>query len=301
MSRGSDIRRGEPDEFVRAGLVASPRSIRQLRGRHLLLLPALVYLLVLYLLPVARLLSESVWDEGRPSLRPLAELVAHPEFLNVFRSTFEIALGVTLIAVILGYPVAYYLTRLSGRLFAVAILCIMFPLLTSVLVRTFAWIALLGRMGLINELLSRVGVIHTPLSLLFNRTGVYIGLVHVLLPFAILPIYGVMTNIDRNVLKAATSLGAPPARVFLQVYLPLSFPGVAAGGLLVFIMAVSSYITPAVLGGTQDMMIANLIGEQIESALNWKMGGALSLILLALSVPALVAYLRFGGERSYRA
>jgi len=263
-------------------------------ARRLLLIPALAYLLVVYALPVAHLLALSVWSAG-PTVRPFAEIAGRPDFLRILATTLEIAMVMTVIAVILGYPVAYYLTQLSGRQLAVAMIFVLFPLLTSVLVRTFAWIALLGRVGVFNEMLMHIGVIAAPLPLLFNRTGVYIGLVHVQMPLAILAIYGVMRGIDRGLLRAAEALGASPIRVFWRVFLPLSLPGVSAGALLVFVGGVGAYATPLLLGGLRDMMLANAIGDQIENTLNWPLGAALSVVLLAMTVALLTVYFRLIG------
>src|SRR5262249_15215487 len=150
-------------------------------------------------------------------------------------------------------PVAYYMTRLKGRVLATAMMLVLLPFWTSILVRTFAWIAILGRVGVINQVLMRAHLIQQPLALIFNRVGLYIGLTHVLLPFAVLPLYGVMRGIDERLLRAAESLGASPLRAFWRVFLPLSLPGITSGSLLVFIAAAGAYITPALLGGAEDI------------------------------------------------
>jgi ABC-type spermidine/putrescine transport system permease subunit I len=268
-------------------------------GRRWLLLPVLAYLTLFYILPVARLLALSVWADG-PDVRPFTEIVQHPEYLIVLWTTLQIAVGVTVVALLLGYPVAYYLTRLEGRGLAIAMFFVLLPFWTSVLVRTFAWIALLGRVGVINQVLLRLNVIETPLALIFNRTGVYIGLVHVLMPFAILPVYSVMRGIDGRLVLAAESLGASPPQAFWRVFFPLSLPGVTSGGLLVFIAAAGAYITPALLGGLQDIMIAQLIGDQIDKTLNWPLGAALSVLLLTATVLMFVIYFRLvGGDKMW--
>jgi putative spermidine/putrescine transport system permease protein len=264
-------------------------------GRRWLLAPVFGYLLVFYLLPVARLLALSVWSSDGLTLRVFAEIFRRPEYLVILARTVEIAIITTLCALALAYPVAYYLSRLAGRALVVAIILVLLPFWTSILVRTFAWMALLGRVGFVNQLLIRLGLVEQPLALLFNRTGVYVGLVHVLLPFAILPIYSVMRGIDRRLLLAAESLGASPTKAFWRVFFPLSLPGVTSGALLVFIAAVGAFVTPALLGGVEDIMIAQLIAEQIERALDWPLGAALSVLLLIVTMVSLVGYFRLVG------
>jgi ABC-type spermidine/putrescine transport system permease subunit I len=238
------------------------------------------FLVLVYVLPIGRLLLTSVWQGGGLTLAPYRTMLASPAFLRTVATTAELAVMVTLITGVLGYLVAFYLAQSSARVRAVGLLITVFPLLTSVLVRTFAWTTILGRTGLVNVLLLRIGIIEEPLALIFNRTGIYIGLVHVLLPLCVLPIYTTMLRIDGNLLRAGESLGASPVRVFATVYLPLTLPGVAAGGLLVFIAAAGSYITPLLLGSERDTMIAGLIGEQIDRSLNWSVGAAMSVVLL---------------------
>ncbi len=157
---------------------------------------------------------------------------------------------------------------------------------------------MLGREGLINLMLMATGLITQPLHLLFNRIGVQIGLVHVLLPMAVLPIYSAIKEIDPRLLRAAASLGASPLVTFVTVYLPLSLPGVMAGGLLAFIAAAGSYITPIILGGDHDLMLAGLIGQQIEEALDWRMAAALSVLMLGVSTLLLALYFRVAGPRT---
>jgi ABC-type spermidine/putrescine transport system permease subunit I len=254
-----------------------------------LLLPAILFFALFYLLPVGRLLTLSVWANG-PTLAPFAEIFHRPEFVIILYNTLHVAIGATLLALLLGYPVAYYLSRSSGSVAALGMLFVAFPLLTSVLVRSYAWTALLGRTGMLNVALMHVGLIRAPLPLIFNRLGVYIGTVHAFLPLGIIPLYTAMRRIDRNLLKAAESLGASRLQTFLKIYFPLTLPGIAAGGLMVFIASASTFVTPVLLGGPKDLMIANLIGDQIEQTLNWPLGAALSVILLLVSVAGVTLY-----------
>jgi putative spermidine/putrescine transport system permease protein len=153
--------------------------------------------------------------------------------------------------VVLGYPVAFVLATAGRRVGAVVLACVLLPLWTNVLVRTYGWMVLLGRRGIVNEGLAALGVVDVPIPFLYNRLGVLIGMVHVLLPFMVLPMYGVMRGIDVELVKAAQNLGANVRQAFLRIYLPLSLPGVLAGSLLVFLMAIGFFVTPALLGGAR--------------------------------------------------
>jgi ABC-type spermidine/putrescine transport system permease subunit I len=171
---------------------------------------------------------------------------------------------------------------------------VLVPFWTSILVRTYAWMVLLGRQGIINELLQSLGIIDQPLRLLNTRFAVYVSMVHILLPFMILPLYSVMRGIDRSVLRAAEGLGARPSAVFRQVMLPLSLPGVAAGCLLVFILSLGFYITPALVGGPKDLMISVLIAQQVD-LFNWAFASALAAVLLVGALLIFVIFNRILG------
>jgi putative spermidine/putrescine transport system permease protein len=211
---------------------------------------------------------------------------------SLFRTTFEIALFTTLGCAILGYPVAYLLANVSARWRTILIAFVIVPFWTSILVRTFAWQVILGNAGLVNFLLITIGATDKPLPMVFNRFGVYVGMIQVLIPFLILPAFAVMRGIPEHPLKAAASLGASPFWVFLRVYLPLSAPGVWAGSLIVFIQSLGFFVTPALLGGGADRMVSNIIAEQFETASDWALGSALAFVLLAPTVVLYVVYLR---------
>ena len=260
----------------------------------LLLLPALAWLTLLFLVPIARLFYLSFFGPGF-TLRNYAKLITEPSYLKILLNTFEISLTVTVLALLLGYPVAFLLATARPRAAALMLACIMLPLWTSVLVRTYAWMVLLGRRGVVNEALTVLDLLHDPLPLLYNRTGVTIGMVHVLLPFMILPLYSVMKGIDVELLKAAQNLGANARQSFLRVYLPLSLPGIGAGCLLVFVTALGFFITPALLGGRGDMMISMLIETQVRELLNWEFASALAVTLLAFTAAILAIYQRWLG------
>lgn len=201
-------------------------------------------------------------------------------FTNIYVRTFQISAIVALLCAALGYPVAYLLASLPDRKANPLLVLVLLPFWTSALVRTAAWAVLLQTNGLVNNALQTIGVIDAPLQLIYNRLGVYIAMTHVLLPFFILPLYGVMKGIAPNEMRAASSLGARPLRAFLSVYLPQTLPGVAAGTIIVFTLALGYYVTPALVGGGADQMISASIAFYTNQSLNWGMAAALSLFLL---------------------
>lgn len=245
--------------------------------------PAVLFLIVFFLFPVVRLLSLST-DGG--SFSPYAELVRDDFYAFVMGETFRISALVTLLAVLLGYPLAYAMSNTSRLWSTIILICVLLPFWTSMLVRTYAWMVLLGRDGIINNLLLATGLIDQPLRLLHNETAVIIGMTHVLMPFFVFPVFAVMCRIDKNLLLAAEGLGASAWATFRDVYLPLTLPGVAAGVSLVFILAIGFFITPALLGGGRVMMAAILIEQEVRQFLNWDLGAALSVVLLLTTLTA---------------
>lgn len=257
--------------------------------------PAVLLLLALFAVPLLRLLALSV--EGG-SLVAYQRALTNELYLRVIFETFKIAAVVTLLTLALGYPVAYVMAT-SGRAWQlVGIALVLLPFWTSILVRTYAWMVMLGRNGVVNRTLIGWGVIDSPLPLLNNLAGVLIGMVHVLLPYMILPVFNAVKKVDPNLVLAAERLGAPRWRAFLRVTLPLTMNGVAAGVTLVFTLSLGFFITPALLGGGRVVMIANLIEEQVRELLNWAFAGALSAILLALTLAAFWGMSRIARTRS---
>jgi putative spermidine/putrescine transport system permease protein len=243
-------------------------------------LPAAFFLAVVFAYPVVAMLIKSV-TEPAVGLQNFVKLVESPVYLRALGNTIMISGSVTLICVLLGYPMAYAMAHAEPRLRRFLIFVVLVPFWSSILVRTFAWMVLLQKRGLINSVLLEWGIISEPLTLIYNRVGVLVGMVHILLPFMILPLYAVLTRVDGSYTTAAASLGAPPVRNFLRIYLPLSLPGVASGSVLVFVMGLGYYITPALLGGPQDLMIAQLIEMQVADFGNWGLAGALAVVLLS--------------------
>ena len=250
------------------------------------LVPVLLFLGIFVVFPVADLLSVSFTDSsGRPSLETFRIFLQRPVYMKVLRTTFVISAWTTLICLLLAYPVAYYLASSSERARNNLLLIVLMPFWTGFLVRTFAWMILLAKSGPLVRLAEWIGV--SDLELAYNLTGVLIGMSHALLPLAVLNMLPVMQGIDRRLMPAASVLGARPSEAFWRIYFPLSLPGVAASGLLVFITALGFFITPTILGGPQETMIAQVIIVQIQELLNWRFAGVLSFVLL---LSALVVY-----------
>ncbi|MGM0701368.1 MAG: ABC transporter permease [Pseudomonadota bacterium] len=210
----------------------------------------------------------------------------------VFQRTMVIAGGVTLICLALGFPLAYLLATLPAKTSNLLMIFVLLPFWTSLLVRTAAWIILLQSNGLANQTLMTLGLVDSPLQLVFNRTGVFFAMVHILLPFMVLPLYSVMKGISPSYQRAAVSLGAHPFAAFWQVYVPQTVSGVAAGTILVFIMALGYYITPALVGGPADQMVSYYVAYYTNTTNNWGMAAALGSILLAVTLLLYLVYHR---------
>ena len=213
-------------------------------------------------------------------------------FGRILLRTFEISLAVTLWCLLLAYPLAYWLTTLSARQANVLMILVLVPFWTSILVRVAAWIVLLQSEGLVNHALQNLHLINQPLALLFNRTGVVIAMVHILLPFMILPLYSVMQGVPPTYLRAAVSLGSPPLAAFFRVYVPQTYAGIGAGALLVFILSIGYYVTPALLGGPDDQMLSYYIAQYTNVTVNWGMACALGALLLGATLVLYAIYRR---------
>jgi len=257
-----------------------------------MLLPAGIFLLVLFAYPLADVLRRGVYQNGF-TLEFFRRIVGDPVYWAVFQNTIEIAGLVTLACLLVGYPLAYFMNGRSAHVRSVLLMFILFPLFTSVVVRAFAWMALLGRNGVVNQYLVWLKMTETPLRLLYTKHAVVVGITYVLLPIMVLTLFSTMRGIDSNLIRAAHSLGAGRAYTFTRIFLPLSLSGVAAGILLVFIMALGYFITPALMGGPSDVMIAMLIQRQIEVTNDWPFASALAIALLALTTAGFILCNRF--------
>lgn len=257
------------------------RRLPQLTVGLILLAPTLVLLLGLYIYPLIVVLSRSLTDPrvGFDNYTALWQSVA---FRNILTNTFEIALWTTAICLLMGYPLAYRIATLPPLWSRVLLGLVLLPFFTAILARLYSWSIILGDEGVVNTYLQQWGIIHQPLPLLFDRTGVVIGTVHYMLPYMILVLYSTMLNIDDSLLQAARSLGASRLYTFRRVFLPLTLPGVYAGSLLVFIISLGFFLTPAILGGGHDVTIATFVKEEI-GVLAWGAAAAMCVVLLAVT------------------
>ncbi len=271
---------------------ATTLKSRENWGTLFLILPALVFIASWFLIPLGQLFALSLSSEAGP-LASYAELIGSSVFRRVFVNTMVLACIVTIICVVLAYPTAYLLTKLRGFWFSVALYCVLVPFWISVLVRTFSWMLLLERNGPINSFLMYSGITASPINMLFNNFSVYLGMVHVLLPYAIFPMYSSMLRVDNRLLQASEGLGARGTTTFLRVYLPLTMPGVLAGGAFVLLLALGFYITPTLLGGLQNLTAAMLIDNFVNERLVWPLAAAASFILLGLVLGILALASKF--------
>jgi ABC-type spermidine/putrescine transport system permease subunit I len=261
----------------------------------MMVLPALLFLILLMVYPVAEFLGLSFIRKGDFSLYNYERLFSRDIYWRVLSITLQCAGWTTLLAVLFGYPVAYLIATSKNRTRTRLMFWLMLPFWTSFLVRTFAWIVLLGRNGLFNQWLQAVGLTDAPAELLYNFSSVMIGMLHALMPLCVITMLSVLDNIDGNLSKASMTLGAPPGSTFWRIYFPLSMPGVAAGGLLVFITSLGFFITPALLGSPRDIMLPQLIIQQVQELLNWEFAGALSVLLLVAVLVVFLVYDRVFG------
>lgn len=266
------------------GRTISPETRRKVRA-FLMTVPALGVLALVLLAPLGLVVARSL-TQPHPGLENYQWFFTTPVNLTVLARTFKVAFWVTVLCVVVAYPYAFAMSVAGRRLRLVLILCVLVPFWVSGVVRTFAWVILLQDSGLINKALLAMGF--EKIRLIRTQTGVTIGMVQILLPFMIMPLYSVMRGIDLRLLLAARSLGARPVASFFQIYLPLSLPGVFAGATIVFILALGFYITPLLLGGASSTLLSTLIQQQVLSLLNWGHGGAMGVVLLVATFAVLL-------------
>ena len=242
-----------------------------------LALPAVIALLVLFIAPMAYMLYETLREKGTADF----VLFFSDEFYRgILWTTIRASLIVTFITFLLGYPTAYFMARTRSKWKNVLMIVVLFPFLVSAVVRSYGWTVILGKNGLLNQFLQGVHLTSEPLSILYTEKAVIIGMVHLLLPYMILSVAGVVQNIDRNIEFSAYSLGANPIQTFWKVVLPLSTPGIFAGCTLVFIMSMTSYVTPKLLGGAKFRMMSTMVEQEVNTNFNWGRASAISYILL---------------------
>ncbi len=258
-----------------------------------LAVPLLVFLVIAFVLPMALMVIRSVTDPPNVGLGNYVEFFGSEADIHVLWNTFYIAGVVTICCLLVGYPYAYLMVIVPQRVSGVLLVAVLVPFWSSLLVRTFAWEIILRDTGLINSTLKALGLITQPLPLDRNTFAVSLGMTQILLPFMVLPLFTVMQRIDPELTRAAANLGAPPVRAFRRVFLPLSYPGVLAGSLLVFVLALGFYITPAILGSLRETMISKFIADQIQTRLDWGLGTAMAVILMAITLVVLLIASRF--------
>ena len=267
---------------------------RPIDSNGLLVVPALVVLLVIFTAPL-------VWFFVRTlvvDVEPGAFLSTATNVLNsravhlALDYTIWNSLLVTVVTLVMGYPIAYYLANRSGLRFTLVLFCVVIPYFTSTIVRTYAWMVLLGNTGVINRLLEWLGVTRTPFELLYNNGAVVLGMAYVMLPFVVLTLYAVMKRLDSSLTRAAQALGATPFYVFRRIYFPLTFNGVISSALMVLILSIGFFITPALMGGPRDVMLGMLIQRSVEIVVDWRSASIMSLVLLLATLALFAMYAR---------
>lgn len=259
-----------------------------------LIMPAVLLLAFVFIAPLVWFFVQSIASIG--TLSEIGEhvwaVISSKAVLAALWSTNWMSLIVTLLVLVISYPVAYYLATHDGMRFTLVLFCIVVPYFTSVIVRTYSWMVLLGRNGIINQTLAHFGLIDEPLTLLYTKSAVLIGMVYVLLPYMVLTLFAAMKSIDPGLMRAARGLGGGGFYSFTRIYLPLSMHGVVSGSLIVFILAIGFFITPALMGGPQDVMIAMLIERSVEILFDWSGAAIMSLLLLAATLILYSVYYR---------
>ncbi len=253
--------------------------MKQKQNAFLLALPAGLALLIFFILPMGYILWRTLSEFG---FAGFGKFFRDPFYLDILWTTLRVSFLSTLISLLLGYPCAYYIARTDSRVKSAMMIIILFPFLVSAVVRSYGWMVILGQKGLITQFLKAAGLIRKPLKLLNTEFAVIVGMIHLLIPYMILSLVGVLQSIDPNVEYAAYSLGATPREVFRKVIFPLSTPGILTGCVLVFTMSMTSYATPKLLGGTKFRMMATMVVQEINVKFDWGMASAISYILLAV-------------------
>jgi putative spermidine/putrescine transport system permease protein len=261
------------------------------------LVPALLLVGGLFLLPIGQLVLLSFDGLATPSLRFYQQILSTESIHRIFWTTFRIVGITTLIAVALGYVVAFAMAHMGERQRLALLLCVLVPFWLSVLVRALSWLILLRNNGLVNEGLIAAGLIGSPLPLVRNELGVIIGMVHYLVPYAVFPIYATMRSMDDRLIMAARSLGASPARTFLDVYFPLTMPAVFGAAMLVFVFGLGFFVTPAILGGGRVVMLSEYVSITVLQTVRWGLAAALSMVLLVATLALIWAVSRIVGVK----
>ncbi|WP_051401648.1 ABC transporter permease [Advenella kashmirensis] len=273
---------------------SQPAAARRMTfNNEMLLYPVLAFLLIFFVLPIGWFFVKSALDYDGNFLVMLLETFSSNLFISVALKTVWLSLIVTLLALVCAYPVAYTMTRSGSFRFTLIVICVIVPYFTSIIVRTYSWMIILGTRGVINTVLIQIGLIDQPLNLMYNMVGVTIGMTYVLLPYFVLTLFSTMKGIDMWLLQAGRSMGASNFYIFRRVFFPLSMPGIVSGFLIVYILAVGFFITPALMGGPNDVMLATLIQRNIEVSVNWPLASALALFLLVITLIIYAIYCKY--------
>ena len=285
-----------------------PGGVRRPSALAWLIAPAGLFFVVVFLLPFGVMALFSVLT-GNPIQRPnvtftdrnYLRIAGDSLYVEALWETLRIGFIVTAVSLLIGYPLAHWLARMRSRFgYGALLMAIIAPMLTGIVVRTFAWMTILSDRGVVNATLMGLGAISAPLPLMYNEFGTVVALVHIYVPFMVLTLAGVIGRIDERLEEAARSLGATPIRAFLEVTLPLSLPGILAGSLLVFALALSAYVTPYLMGGQQVLTLPMLIYQQVAATFNAAFAGALGVMLLVVSIAVVIAYNAALGRASPR-
>lgn len=259
--------------------------------------PLLVSMILAFNVPLILMFALSFTNPGF-TFEHYETLVAQPIYMKVLGNTIRIAVIATVVCAVIGYPLAYWISSLRPKHQVIMIAFVVIPFWVSILVRTYAWIVVLGNAGILNSFLVDIGLLEKPARFIYNELGVIIGTTNILLPFLVLPLYASMTKIDQRLIQAGESLGATKTQIFAKIFFPLTLPALGAGSLLVFMLTLGFFVTPAILGGGRVSMIANLLDILINSLPKWELASAVSIILLAATLGCFWIYRRLDTLRS---
>ena len=274
-----------------------PLRLQKIREQWMLLglaAPSIVTIVFVIMIPLGWLFYLSILGKGGDfSLVNYERMIEYKSYARVYMITFQVSILTTILCILIGYPLAYFLAHIPRRLAGILMLSVLLPFWTSLLVRTYAWLVLLQKKGLLNDFAIHIGLWETPVKLVHNMTGTLIGMAHIMLPFLILPLYGAMRRIEPEMMHAAANLGAKPFQAFWKIFFPMSLPGMIAGSLIVFVLCLGFYVTPAVLGGGRVVMVATQITAILENQFNWGAASALGVVLLIATLIILYLSGRF--------
>ncbi|UED75283.1 ABC transporter permease [Brevibacillus sp. DP1.3A] len=251
-------------------------------GLYLLLLPGVLFLTLFMVIPIVMTIASTFYQDGSFTIQGYLQFLTDAYFLKIMLTTLQVSLVTTIACVLIGFPAAYYISKLGPRKKGILLALAIFPLLTSSVVRSFSWMIILGKKGLLNSSLLAIGLIDKPLEILYTPTAMMIGLIHLFLPLIIITLVGVMENIDPDLLKAAESLGASKLIAFWKVIVPLSVPGLIIGSILVFVGSLTAYTTPALLGGKQRV-ISTFLYQNAITLNDWHLASVIATIMIVIT------------------